>query len=220
MRMSLEGRFEEVRSQVSSHVRLVVVSKRRTASDVKTLYDKGQRLFGENRVQELLDKSARLPSDILWHMIGNVQTNKVKPLVSLSSLSCIQSVGSVKLLTEINKCSESVHRKMDILMQLKVAKEDTKIGGLLPSGISDFLQHVSSCPAITLRGIMGMGTHTKDKIILREEFSFLRKQFLQIRDRLGQTSFDTLSMGMTNDYLLAMEEGSNMIRIGSGIFAS
>ena len=214
---SIIHRFESILSQKRDSVILVVVSKRRTVEEVMPVYLRGQRIFAENQVQELLKKREALPQDIHWHMIGKLQTNKVKYIAPF--ISCIQSVDTLKLLDEIDKRARNCDRIIDVLLQVRIAKEISKAAGVLPDEFSKlFAAAAYDCKNISLRGLMGMATHTKDQSILKSEFTFLSSLFFEYKEKFQSPYFATLSMGMTHDYPLAMQCGSNMIRIGSGIF--
>jgi pyridoxal phosphate enzyme (YggS family) len=204
-------------------VTLVAVSKTKPASDIQELYDLGQRDFGENYVQELVDKQAQLPADIHWHYIGHLQSNKVKYIASFVHL--VHAVDSFKLLAEINKQAERCGRVIDVLLQMYIAGEETKFGmdeteivRLLDyyTAQRDELQHVRIC------GLMGMATNTADEGQVRAEFARLHNFFLHLHDTafFNQPYFTICSMGMSADYPLAIQEGSNMVRIGSMLFGS
>lgn len=199
------------------HAQLVVVSKTYPSERLKEVYDQGIRIFGENKVQEILEKKEILPSDIQWHMIGHLQSNKVKQIVSFITL--IHSVDSEKLLNEIQKQAKKIDRKVDVLLQMHIAMEETKFG-LDENELKNILDNINSgkYSHVRIRGLMGMATFTEDENIVRNEFKTLKKIFDQTKLSLLHSSFDTLSMGMSGDYELAIEEGSNMVRIGSLIF--
>lgn len=198
--------------------RLVAVSKTKPAEAIRELYDYGQRHFGENYVQELTEKQDVLPKDIEWHYIGHLQTNKVRYISPFVSL--IHTVDSLKLLREINKEAFKAGRIQDCLLQLYVAQEETKFG-LYPAEASAMLDHpdLSTFKNIRLTGVMGMASNTEDSNKVREEFKMLRKFF---DDRKNShpacIHFKDISMGMTSDYRIALEEGSTIVRIGSAIF--
>ncbi|MFM7080100.1 MAG: YggS family pyridoxal phosphate-dependent enzyme [Bacteroidota bacterium] len=196
--------------------RLVAVSKTRTTQEIKELIEMGQKDFGENYVQELLIKQEAMPSGPLWHFIGHLQSNKVKVLLPFIHL--IHGVGTMSVLKEINKRSIELQRKTDILLQVHIAKEETKTGFAadeLLALVEDLIKE--PLPGIRFKGLMGMATFTEDRILIRDEFRQLKSLFDQIA-RTGLDSFDTLSMGMSSDYKIALDEGSNMVRIGSKIF--
>jgi len=200
-------------------VTLVAVSKTKPVSAIEQMYDKGQLVFGENKVQELVDKQALLPKDIQWHFIGHLQRNKVKYLVPFVSM--IHSVDSIKLLKEINKQAAKVERIIPVLLQFHIATEDSKFG-LSWSEAEDLLSTRDNFKNVQLNGVMGMATFTDDKDQVRREFSALKGFFDRIRKEhlADQDSFQTVSMGMSGDYKLAITEGSNMVRIGSLLFGA
>ena len=193
----------------------VAVSKTKTIHDINNVYKLGHRDFGENKVQELLKKQKELPKDINWHMIGHLQTNKVKRILPVSYL--IHSVDSIKLLNVIDKESKKINSISNILIQLNISGETSKYGFLYEEADTlitrDFLKKYNN---INLRGFMGMASFTEDDNIIKKQFDKLNNFFLQ-KKKLIET-VDTLSMGMSNDYKLALKCGSNMIRIGSKIF--
>ncbi len=199
-------------------VTLVAVSKTQSNQAILERYNLGQRIFGENRVQELISKYESLPKDILWHQIGHLQTNKVKFIAPFVSM--IHAGDSLKLLRKINLEAEKVGRIIDVLIQAKVAQEETK-HGFNPIELQDdlLLTEMTKLKHIRICGVMGMASFTSDKEQVRQEMKSLRTIFtrLQSSNVFGDT-FDTLSMGMSGDYKIAVEEGSTMVRIGSLIF--
>ena len=199
-------------------IRLVAVSKTKSAEEILELYELGQRDFGENYVQELVDKQMKLPKDIRWHFIGHLQTNKVKAIAAFVHM--IQSVDSLKLLQEINKQATKVGRVIHCLLQIHIAREETKFG--LDADELKVLTDqfkLTPMPQLSLDGLMGMASFTEDAEALKLEFSRLRDMYEQLRqDSSAPWRFSTLSMGMSSDYQLAIEEGSNLVRIGSLIF--
>jgi pyridoxal phosphate enzyme (YggS family) len=201
------------------NVTLIAVSKTKTAEDIQQAYDAGQRLFGENTVQELVDKQEHLPKDIQWHLIGHLQSNKVKYIAPF--ISMIQSVDSLKLLQEINKQAEKNKRVIDCLLQIYIADEDTKFGlgfdeaiELLRSDEYTALKNIRIC------GLMGIATNTDNEKHIKEEYYELKMFFDGVKASFfrKESSFSVISMGMSGDYKLAIEQGSNMIRVGSTIF--
>ena len=211
--------IEEIRTTIPEGVRLVAVSKFHPAEAIMEAYGAGQRIFGESRAQELVAKHKVLPADIEWHFIGPLQTNKVKDIVPFVSL--IHSVDSSRLLLEIEKQAARVDRVIDVLLELRVAREETKHGldeadseALLTGGLLDGLTHVR------LKGVMGMATNTDDMDEVRLEFRQIRERFERMRAMLGERAagFTEISMGMSHDYPLAIDEGSTMIRVGTSIF--
>ena len=212
--MSIEKNYKSILSQLPEHVKLVAVSKNHPSDKIQEVYDLGQRVFGENKVQELVDKQAILPNDIEWHLIGHLQTNKVKYIASF--VSVIESVDSEKLLKEIDKEAEKNNRKINILLQVKIAKEDTKFGLSIEEAKSIFNQIINgNYPNIELKGLMGMASFVENEDQIREEFSTLKNLF----DDFSKTKpLETLSMGMSGDFPLAIDSGSNSVRVGSAIF--
>jgi len=204
------------RESIPDHVTLVAVSKTKPTSDIKEAYDAGQRIFGENKIQEMTQKWEQLPKDIQWHMIGHVQTNKVKYMIPYVSL--IHSVDRLKLLKEIDKQAGRWHKKVDVLLQVKIAKEDTKFGMPQEDLVSFFNQNTAlQFPNINIKGLMGMASFTADVEQVTREFQQLKELF----DRFGESQQLTiLSMGMSADHQLAIAQGSTMIRVGSAIFGS
>ena len=198
----------------NKHFTCVAVSKTKPIEDIEKIYNLGHKDFGENKVQELELKYNSLPKDINWHMIGHLQTNKVKKVVPLASL--IHSVDSLKLLKTINKESKKINKITDCLIQINISNEDSKYG--FSEDQLDFLNKNSlkEYQNIRVRGLMGMASFSNDKNIVEKEFHFLKQIFNELKKEL--TDFDILSMGMSNDYKIALEAGSNMIRIGSKIF--
>jgi len=201
----------------SHHVTLVAVSKTKSVEEIKELYDLGQKDFGENYVQEVTEKQSQLPTDIRWHFIGHLQSNKVKQITPFIHL--IQSVDSLKLLQEINKQGKKNDRVIDCLLQVHIAQEETKFG-LDESELNDLLNNsISQYQNIRICGLMGMASLTDDMEKVKSEFKYLRSIF-EKHAKLQTSNFklQTLSMGMSSDYFIAIEEGSNMVRIGSLIF--
>lgn len=200
---------------------LVAVSKFKSEAEIQAVYDLGQKDFGENYVQELVNKYAELPKDIQWHFIGHLQTNKVKYIAPFVHL--IQSVDSFKLLKEINKQAEKSNRIISVLLQCYLGDEDTKYGFDEKETIellSYYDAQKDALKNIKIKGLMGMATNTDDEYIIKSEFMKLKDLFeiLKIQYFLGDDNYDTLSMGMSSDFNLALENGSTMLRIGSTIF--
>lgn len=217
--MSISLILSSIKAELSEQVRLVAVSKYHPVEMIQEAYDAGQRLFGENHVQEMTQKYALLPKDIEWHFIGHLQTNKVKYIAPFVSL--IHSVDSLKLLKEINKQAEKAQRVIPCLLQIHIAKEETKFGfsfdecrEMLRQGEWKNLKNVQLC------GVMGMGTFTDNVDQVRSEFHSLKDFFDEIKENVfsDNPSFREISMGMTDDYPIAIEEGSTLIRIGTKIF--
>jgi PLP dependent protein len=215
----IEEQLALVLETLPPHVCLVAVSKTKPAFILKEAYDAGQRHFGENKVQELVEKSEQLPKDIKWHLIGHLQTNKVKYLIPHVHL--IHSVDSLKLLAEINKQAQKQNKVVDCLLQFYIAQEDTKFGLTLDEAhgllLSDAYQQFKN---VRLVGVMGMASNTDDELKVKLEFRRLRFYFEELKTRFfaNEPSFRELSMGMSGDYPLAIEEGSTMVRVGSTIF--
>lgn len=200
-------------------ITLVAVSKTQPHEKIKELYDRGQRIFGENRVQELVDKHESLPKDIEWHLIGHLQTNKVKYIAPFVGL--IHSVDSLKLLAEIDKQAKKNGRIIPVLLQVYIADEETKFGFLLEELLEYFDKGIfEEYKNISIRGLMGMATNTENEEQVRNEFDSLNTLYKKIKSNYHQSNsdFSILSMGMSGDYELAIQEGSNMIRVGSLIF--
>ena len=215
---SLQSHQEIVEALQEFEARLVVVSKTRSVSDILSIYGRGQRIFGENRVQELVQKVAELPQDIEWHMIGHLQRNKVKLIAPFVHM--IQSVDSVSLLKEIDKQANRCDRRVEVLLQIKIAREESKYG-MEEIEIDQILRDVQAkvYPNIVCRGLMAMATFTDDVNVIRNEFRAVKSVYNKIlhSSDIGE-QFDTLSMGMSGDYDIALEEGSTMVRVGSKIF--
>lgn len=207
------------RASLPQGVELCAVSKFHPEASILEAYNVGQRVFGESRVQELVPKSQNLPKDIEWHFIGHLQTNKVKYIVPFISL--IHSGDSIKLLKEINSCAKKEGRVIEVLLQLHVAQEETK-SGFLPSELYDYMatEEWRELKNIQLRGVMGMATFTDDESLIESEFRQIRKAFDDIKQQYfpEDDKFSYCSMGMSDDYPLAIECGSNIVRVGTGIF--
>jgi len=206
-------------SQIPPQVKLVAVSKTKPVADILVAYNAGQRIFGENRVQELLKKKDLLPSDIEWHLIGHLQTNKVKLIVPFVSM--IQSVDSFRLLKTINDEARKTGRTVNCLLQLHIAKEETKFGFSIQE-VTEMLRDssVRTLESIKICGVMGMATFTNDKDMVRAEFRYLADCFRKLKTDYfpGNPDFKEISMGMSGDFAIAISEGSTMVRIGSLIF--
>jgi pyridoxal phosphate enzyme (YggS family) len=209
--------LKKLQSDVPENVTLVAVSKTKPIVDLQEAYNAGQRVFGENKIQEMVEKQEALPKDIQWHMIGHLQRNKVKYMAHFVDL--IHGVDSFKTLKEINKQAEKHQRVIKCLLQARIAKEDTKFG--LPfQDISEILAsiEIKTLKNIQIVGFMGMATFTSDQEQLEEEFSSLKTFFED--EKLQNSTLEVLSMGMSGDYKLAIKNGSTMIRVGSSIFGS
>lgn len=216
--MSIKDNLKNIKSTLPKQVTLVAVSKTKPISDVLEAYNAGQRIFGENKIQEMAAKYEALPKDISWHMIGHVQKNKVKYMASFVSL--IHGVENLKLLEEINKQALKHDRIIDCLLQIKIASEDSKFG-MTPEDTSFLLQSkpFSELKNIRVIGLMGMATFTEDENQIKEEFQLLKHTFDSLKP-LESFNFkpEIISMGMSGDYQLAIACGSTMIRVGSSIF--
>lgn len=211
--------LKTIQDKLPESVTLVAVSKTKPASDIQELYNQGQRIFGENKVQELVDKQEQLPKDIQWHLIGHLQSNKVKYIAEFVSL--IHAVDSLKLLNEINKQAKKHDRIIPCLLQFHIAQEDSKFG-LNFEEVMDLLEsdEFVQMQNISINGLMGMATNTDNKEQIADEFRSLENYFLVLQSKYFKFNpeFEHVSMGMTNDYDIAIEEGSTMVRIGSAIF--
>ena len=212
--MSIQQNYQAILSQLPENVKLVAVSKNHPSEKIKEVYDLGQRAFGENKVQELLEKQPVLPNDIEWHLIGHLQTNKVKYIAGF--ISMIESIDSEKLLKEVDKEALKNNRKINVLLQVKIAKEETKFGLTVDETKDIFNKYLNgNYPNIEIKGLMGMASFVDDEIQIREEFSVLKNLF----DELSELKLlETLSMGMSGDFPLAIDCGSNSVRVGSAIF--
>ena len=204
-------RLKEIKKKLSSDVSLVVVSKTRSNEEILEIYRNKQMIFGENKVQELIKKHEELPKDIQWHMIGHLQTNKVKYIAKFISL--IHTVDSIKLINEINKRALNENRIIDCLLQIHIAKEKNKFGFKI-NEIENVIERSKNLKNINIIGLMGMATFSKNQDDIKKEFENLNKEF----EKKKSKDFNTLSMGMSNDYKIAIQNGSTMIRLGSSIF--
>ncbi len=214
MSQDLIENYHQIKNQLPANVQLVAVSKTHPAEAVKVVYDAGQRVFGENKVQEMVEKYELLPKDIQWHLIGHLQTNKVKYIAPF--VSVIQSVDSEKLLREIDKHAEKNQRKISVLLQVKIAEEDSKTGLEVSETKELFLNYLKGeFQNVEIIGLMGMATFTDDQEQVKREFQFLKRLFDQLSI---QKKLDVLSMGMSDDFPLAIECGANSVRVGSAIF--
>jgi len=215
--MSINSNLNTIINSISKEVQLVAVTKTRSLEELQELYNCGQKVFGENRVQELLAKFEHLPSDIQWHLIGHLQTNKVKYIVPFVAL--IHSVDSEKLLAEINKQAQKINKKIAVLLQVFIAKEETKFGWD-EQELMEFLatKKYKNYPNIDILGLMGMATNTDNVEQVKNEFLYLKSIFYKAEKEIENSNFKIISMGMSNDYKLAIECGSNMIRVGSALF--
>lgn len=217
--MGVAARLQAIREEVPAHVTLVAVSKTKPDQVILEAYEAGHRDFGENKVQDLAAKQERLPADIRWHMIGHLQSNKVKYLAPFVHM--LHGVDSLKLLGVVNREAEKNNRIIDCLLQIRIALEETKFG-LTEADLTDLIESESfqQMNHIRIRGLMGMATYTENSDQIRAEFRHLKRIFdkLKLAQFKNQESFDQLSCGMSGDYALAIDEGSNLVRIGSLIF--
>lgn len=213
--MNITANLQQIKASIPEHVTLVAVSKTKPNEAILEAYQAGQRIFGENKVQELTEKHESLPKDIEWHMIGHLQSNKVKYIAPFVSL--IHGVDSFKLLKEINKRAAQNERVINCLLQIHIAEEDTKFGfdekEVIELIKSEAFQHLKNIKVV---GLMGMATFTDDENQIRKEFKSLKNLFDKLQ--ISNHQFQILSMGMSGDYQIAIEEGSTMIRVGSSIF--
>ena len=209
--MGLNNSLNSIKDEIDKKVKIVVVSKTRSKKEILGIYNKDHRDFGENKVQEILEKHEKLPNDIRWHFIGHLQTNKVKYIIPFISL--VHSVDSLKLLKEINKRAKAKNKIIKCLIQVKIANEESKYGFRI-NEISDVMSYASELEHILIKGLMGMATNTDNNNLIDKEFKLLNTEFKKYKSKI----FNVLSMGMSNDYKLAISNESNMIRLGSIIF--
>lgn len=217
--MNIASKITAIRSHLPPQVKLLVISKTQAIELIAEAYAAGQRLFGENKALELAAKASQLPSDIEWHFIGHLQTNKVRTIASF--VHTIQSVESLKLLSVIDHEALRVNRVINCLLQFHIAKEETKFGLDIDEALALLAsQEFKAMRNISIKGVMGMATYTGDENIIRAEFRMLRSYYEQLRTShfAHDASFCEISMGMSGDYLIAIEEGSTIVRIGSLIF--
>ncbi len=215
--MSVADNIKKIKKEIPANVKLVAVTKTYPLDVIMEAYNAGHKIFGENKVQELAPKHQDLPKDIEWHLIGHLQTNKVKYIAGFVSM--IHSVDSLKLLQEINKCAEKAHRTIDCLLQIHIAQEETKFG--LNFEEAEEILSSKELPLmknIRITGLMGMATLTDDEKQIRKEFKSLKIFFDKVKT--NDSGLTILSVGMSSDYKIAIEEGSNLIRVGSLIFES
>lgn len=218
--MSIQQNLVQIKSQLPNHVTLVAVSKTKPIADLMEAYNAGQRIFGENKIQEMTDKWEEMPKDIMWHMIGHVQTNKVKFMAEYVSL--IHGVDSLKLLQEINKQAQKHNRVIECLLQIYIAEEESKFG-LDEKELEEILEILKRVQYknIKIVGLMGMATFTDNQNQIKKEFDNLKSIFdKNCHLKNENCQLKTISMGMSGDYQLAIECGSTMVRIGSSIFGN
>lgn len=216
--MSIQSNLNTIKSTLPEHVTIVAVSKTKPVPDLMEAYNAGQRIFGENKIQEMVDKYEEMPKDIQWHMIGHVQSNKVKFMAPFVSL--IHGVDSLKLLEQINKHALKNNRTIDCLLQIYIAEEESKFG-LDEKELNELLSssEFKEMKNIRILGLMGMATFTEDQKQIKKEFTHLKSIFDSIKKQKTENcDLKTISMGMSGDYKLAIECGSTMVRIGSSIF--
>ena len=212
--MTIADAIKEFKNELGEEVTLVAVSKTKPNELLMQAYDAGQREFGENKIQEMSDKADSLPDDISWHMVGHVQSNKVKYMAPYVYM--VHAVDKYKTLKEINKRAKQNDRSINCLLQLKIAEEDSKFG-LAEADLMELLRkpEIKELKNIRLSGLMGMATFTDDEDQIHQEFDQLERVYFELKEEFG---FDTLSMGMSGDYQLALKHHTNMVRIGSSIF--
>ena len=211
--MSIKKQILIINNEIKDHAELIAVSKTRSIEDINEAYNQGQKKFGENRVQEIVDKFNKLPKDIEWHMIGHLQKNKVKYISEFISL--IHSLDRLSLANEIDKNGKKHDKSIDCLIQIKISKEESKFG-LNIDELHSFYNEVKMFKNINIRGLMGMASYTDDKELVNNEFKKMKKLFEKMKSI--DSNIKILSIGMSDDYSLAIKNGSNMIRVGSKIF--
>ena len=218
--MSISKNLSNIKFQLPDNVTLVAVSKTKPVSDLMEAYNAGQRIFGENKIQELVEKQPLMPDDVEWHMIGHVQRNKVKYMASFVEL--IHGVDNFKLLKEINKQALKHNRVINCLLQIKIASEDSKFGMTVDEATSILTsEEFNSLNNIKVVGLMGMATFTDNQDQLKKEFTHLKQTFGKLQEIKGENcELETISMGMSGDFQLAIECGSTMVRVGSSIFGA
>ena len=211
--MSIRDNILKIKEEIGDEAKLVAVSKTRSTKEINDAYNSGQKIFGENRVQEIVEKQKLLPDDIEWHMIGHLQKNKVKYISSFISL--IHSLDRISLAKEIDKYAKKSNRKIDCLIQLKISSEETKFG-LDINHLEDFYSEVKKYNNSNVVGLMGMASFTQEKEKIIDEFNKIKELYDKMK--LKNSNLKILSTGMSDDYKLALKNGSNMIRLGSKIF--
>ncbi len=211
--MSIRDNILKIKDEIGDKAKLVAVSKTRSTEEINDAYNSGQKIFGENRVQEIVEKQKLLPDDIEWHMIGHLQKNKVKYITNFISL--IHSLDRISLAKEIDKYAKKSKRKIDCLIQLKISSEETKFG-LDINHLEDFYSEIKKYNNVNVVGLMGMASFTQEKEKIIDEFNKIKELYDKMR--LKNSNLKILSTGMSDDYKLALKNGSNMIRLGSKIF--
>lgn len=216
--MSLAENLHRIKNSLPPQVSLVAISKTKPVHDIREVFEAGQTDFGENKVQEMTSKQAELPAQIQWHQVGHLQSNKVKYLAPYVHL--IHSIDSLKLLEEVNRQALKNNRIIGVLLQMHIAREESKFG-MDEQELRILLENAETMGGIQIRGLMGMATNSDNELLVASEFSGLRKLFDQYRQEFQyhpRCDWQHLSMGMSGDYPIAIEEGSTMIRVGSAIF--
>jgi pyridoxal phosphate enzyme (YggS family) len=215
--MEIRKKISDVLKEIGNNVTLVAVSKTKPDTLIKDAYDFGQRDFGENKVQDLKAKAERLPKDIRWHMIGRIQTNKIKDFIGFVHL--IHGVDRTKVLKIIDKEARKAGRIVDILIQVHISQEETKAGFSIPE-LMDLVKNnnLNNYENVRVRGLMGMASFTDNENQITHEFSILKELFDQLKRKSNSSHFDILSTGMSGDFKIAIKEGSNMIRLGTALF--
>ena len=208
--------YENVKNTIGDHVQLCIVTKRRSTEEILSYYEAGERMFAENHAQQLKARAAELPSDIRWQFIGHLQRNKVKDIIRL--VECIQSLDNLPLAQVIEKEAAKAERTVDVLCEFHLADEDTAKTGLSKDEAVPFIKEVLKLEHIRIRGIMVMGPHTDDEKRIREVFNDAHELFMNLQKEFGNEIMHTLSMGMSSDYVIAVQCGSTLVRIGTYLF--
>lgn len=217
--MSIKDNYFEILSSIPENVQLVAVSKTKPVVDIQVIYDCGQRIFGENKAQEIVEKQSQLPDDIEWHFIGHLQRNKVKMVIPY--ISCVESIDSLRLLKDIDNEARKINRVIDCFLEFKIAREETKSGMTFEQGVELLSSNdYKMMNNIRICGVMGMATYTKDVSQIKEEFSRLKEMFEVLKPQFFKyvDYFTQISMGMSDDYQIAIVQGSTIVRVGSSIF--
>lgn len=219
--MNIGDNIAKFKTELGDQVTLVAISKTKPSADIQEAYDAGQRIFGENRPQEMQSKAEELPNDIQWHMVGHLQSNKVKYIAPFVSL--IHSIDKLKLLKEVNKRAKQNERCVDVLLQIHIAKEESKFG-MDEEEVKELLdsEGYEKLENVRVVGLMGMATFTDNESRIEKEFDYLKQLFDELKSSYfsQEDSFGTLSMGMSSDYKIALKAGSTMVRVGSSIFGA
>lgn len=212
--MSIADNIKKHREILGEKVELVAVSKTKPVEALEEAYAAGQRIFGENKIQEMVSKWEKLPKDIEWHMIGHVQTNKIKYMAPMVAM--VHGVDREKVLKELNKQAAKCDRVIDCLLQVHIAQEETKFG-FDPAEVDELVGRLQAYPNVRVRGLMGMATNTDEETVVEQEFASLNELFRKFK---AEKDWDVLSMGMSGDYQIAIKQGSTHVRIGSAIFGA